>query len=215
MNPLPGNLTADVISVPLLGRSQIELLLVDSDGVPLALDTAALQFQIQRNSDDGTPLLSYAVGSSIQILLPTSAGNVLVTFAPADVVNFLTPLWLFTYILTVTDVPSGQVILSRTGYLACVNSSLNQSFTITSTMPQLLSTSFVNVRQLSGLSGGAGYLDGIATVSQPVGCIVNWIDSNGQQESWILETSTVATGVGFQRPLDYSVTNTKVWRSLN
>lgn len=71
---------------------------------------------------------------------------------------------------------------------------------------------FTNFRpDLLGVSGGAGYLDGLTTSILPVPFLVTLYIA-GELQDWLLETSTAATGESVQRPSDYNAaTNTKVW----
>jgi hypothetical protein len=110
-----------------------------------------------------------------------------------------------------------DIILSNTGRLLPSLEPLSATYASSGEPSGFLSIAVVNVRQLLGEDGGTGYLDGITTVGQTVGCIVEYIHpTTGQIMGWVLETSTQATIAGqYRRPLDYNAsTNTKVWRSL-
>jgi hypothetical protein len=76
-----------------------------------------------------------------------------------------------------------------------------------------LSTATINTRTLLGEAGGAGYLDGIATVGQATGCVVQmFISSSVPPQQWILLASTENDSLGAVcRPLDYSDSNRKAW----
>ena len=77
-----------------------------------------------------------------------------------------------------------------------------------------LSTTFKNTQILSGETGGSGYLDGIPTTVQPVGCMIEfYVDENTPPSTWVLRDSTAATVAGATcRPTDYNgSTNAKVW----
>ena len=109
----------------------------------------------------------------------------------------------------------GSEVLINSGKLVPVAFPSSFNYTPIPNMP-LLSTRFVNSLSLTDLEGGDGYLDGIVTLTQTVGCIIEFLDTNNQPQQWILEAGTTATTAGeYQRGLDYATTtNEKVWRRI-
>jgi hypothetical protein len=221
---IAGGTQAEVQTMPVAGRSVMQLTITDGSGNDIKLDPVAntISLSVYQNQDDPlasvSPLftVSLATTPGITIDSPSSSGSIEIEISAAQA-KLLFPQWLYTGILTVTDVISTQIIQTRTFFIEPVLTSLAQAFEITTPANTVaLYTNVLNTLVLQGPQGGVGYLDGITTATQPVGCIVQYNDpASGQPRQWILEVSTHATDAGHQRPLDYNgVTNTKVWRKI-
>lgn len=220
-----GNILTETVSLPLLGRSVMQFLLVDNSGTPVRVDPVGntITFAIYQNPDDMRAVppippiatVTLATVPGVTIDSPSTSGSIEVELSPAQAL-LLSQQWLYTFVITIVDVVSGQTILSRSGYLLPILSSIAQAYEITTTSSIVaLFTTSINTLVLAGPQGGAGYLDGLTTVTQAVNCVVQYNDGNGQPRQWILEISTAASDAGHQRPLDYNgVTNTKVWRKI-
>ncbi len=110
---------------------------------------------------------------------------------------------LHVHLIDIDDETS--VLLAQSFHLLPVEQFINATFT----MPAL-STRFENTVTLLGETGGSGYLDGVSTTNQPVGCVVKFV-VDGVQSEYILEVYTDQSGAGFVTPLDSS---TKIWRKI-
>lgn len=226
MNTTPGFVEADVQVLPLLGRSVLQLTIVDNSGNDIKLDPVSntVTMSVYQNPDDmiaSPPIAPLAVVSlvtnpGISIDLPETLGSIEVEFSAAQAKLF-SPQWLYTFVLIVTDTITGQVILSRSGNIQPVLESLSQAFEITTPSTTVaLYTTVLNTLSLSGVQGGAGFLDGITTTTQGVGCVVQFDDpTTGTPAQWILEVSQHVSDVTHQRGLDWNTaSNPKVWRKI-
>lgn len=212
----PGNLAPTILAFPLRGKAAFTLNVVDEDGAAFTLDPAyAYALSVHASPTTAAALMTLAVGSGLTLGSPYSAGGINVAFS-APQVALLSAQKLYSFLLTVTNV-SLDIILSNTGRLLPSLEPLSASYATGGSGTSTLSILYVNVQSLLGETGGSGYLDGIATVNQQVGCIVEYIDpTSGQLKGWILEAYAYAPAAGsFVRPTDYNaVTNIKTWRSL-
>lgn len=143
--------------------------------------------------------------------------NGIINFSASDTLLFpFADTGTAEYWMTVQAVTTiGNALVYGAGSFNVYNAplSLNPGTVLT---PSILPLNTVSVLALLGYATGENYLDGIPTINQPVGCIIEYVDpTSGQLMGWRLEASTQATVPGsYQRPLDYSSTNQKVWRSL-
>lgn len=208
-----GNLSPTVIELPLVGKVAISLILRDEDGAAFLLDvTQSHNFQISLNPN-GAALITRTEDDGITLLEPYANGEVYIVLT-AEEAALLSAQQLYSFLYVVRD-DENNVVLSNAGHvLPLLSPVANVHQAVGEGGPgALLSTVTVNQLDLSGLEGGAGYLDGVATVGQPVPCIVNFL-LNGQLNAWVLEAGD-ETGDGYVRPLDYNaVTNIKRWRQV-
>lgn len=213
-----GSTEITTLVVLLRGGAQIQLALLDDNGAVVDLTlAAALALDVYESDGAADPLFSSSLEDDITIADPATEGVALIDFPP-EKVALVNSQQLYTWQLTASDV-DGNVLYAASGKLIPTYQKSGTSFAVTgNAVGTVLSTRFVNTLSLLGEAGGAGYLDGLVTVAQPVPCVVQFIDTTtGAPQEWTLETSTDATDAGAKRrPLDYhAVTNTKVWRKTS
>lgn len=210
-----GNLAPNIVDFPLRGDTSFTLAVVNPDGTPFNLDpTNAYAFSVYKNADDAAPLVGpMAVGTGLTLLVPATAGKIKIAFSGPQAL-LMSAQQLYDFLLVVSN-NLGAAVLLVTGKLIPNLDPASASYSTGGVTSTLLSTTTLNTLNLLGLVGGVGYLDGIATLNQDVNCTVQFLGDGTNPVQWILETSTAATVAGVtQRPLDYSVSNTKVWRRI-
>ncbi len=201
--------TPDPIRVALLGRSAFRLTVADSDGSV---------FYVNVEHEVSVTVHKWP-GSAALFTLSLSAGSVLVEddgriyceMSPANAA-LLSTMRSFTVVAKVTDVDDLLVFVTSRTLLPT-----EQYIEETYPTSMNLSTRFKNTVQLAGVSGGAGFLDGIATLTRTLGCVVEFSPAGAQPQSWILETwASAAQNTApdaYQLPADFNAaTNPKVWR---
>ena len=212
-----GNLAPTVLELPMKGQPVMLVTVADSAGIPVNLDGRSVNFKIYTSPTESTHLVERTTVDGITKLLPYSLGQLQIELTSLQK-DSMSPQALYYFALTVTDDISSQIVATIAGHVLPVSVMGMAVAGVTGAATSPLSVSLVNVVVLQGEAGGVGYLDGIVTVSQPVGCVVQFVNPQnaGAQEQWILETSTAATDPGARRrPLDYNAsTNTKVWRRI-
>lgn len=200
------------IRIPLVGRASFVAEIVDDAGAPFDLtnDHKIIGYVLQRQSDALSSALITLTSDDGDIVALNDEGNIFIALSTADVA-LLSSQALYYLVVTVVDAVAPTTV-------ECVNSwlAICQHLTDSVSQPEfptvILSTSFLNTLQLAGESGGTGYLDGLATVAQPVGCYVTFTPTGEQPQEWELVASTSATVAGAtRRPLDYAADNQKVW----
>jgi len=199
----------------------------DGFDAPVDLSNVAyIMIAFQADPEATVPLIARAVSradpswSDLVSALGWVAGteqNGIIAFSAVDMnvfpfsSNGLAEYWMTVQAITT----AGNALVYGAGAFNVYNAplSLNPGTVL---MPGLLPLNTVTVLALLGYAGGQNYLDGIPTTNQPVNCIVEYVDpTSGQLQGWRLEASTHPTVAGaYQRPLDYSDTNQKVWRNL-
>jgi hypothetical protein len=210
MNALfnPGD--SNDMRVPLLGRCSIIFTVVDENGNPFVIVEGAndVQLDVYRFATDTLPLFTLTSGAGITVL---SENRLLIDFG-VNGAQF-SAFAMFTALLTVTNTVTSVVIFEKTYAILPVRTGITVTLDTTD-MAALLSLAFLNTRTLTGSVGGVGYLDGIATLTQPVGCVVQfYIDQNQPPQTWRLKAGTdAAVADAVVRPVDYNAgTNAKVW----
>lgn len=133
------------------------------------------------------------------------ADGIIVTDAPREIFFDLTddeaadlsPNRLYNLLVTLVDA-SDAVVHAIQFNLIPVNRYVQEDFPLTG-VAVLLSTRFINTLALLGEAGGAGYLDGVTTVGQPAGCVVQFTPVGLQPQQWTLIAGADATEAGAKR----------------
>ena len=121
----------------------------------------------------------------------------------------LNPSRVYHLYVNVLDIDTQGILSIDSFHLLPIEQFINAQLV----MP-ILSTRFVNSQQLAGAIGGPGYLDGLPTLTQPVGCQISFV-VDGVRNIYILEVWTDQGGEGFVEPSDFDPTsNPKIWRQI-
>lgn len=201
-----GNLDPNIVELPMLGRCATRATLsTDVLGRKVGI-------KIYRNEDDINPLIAKdTLGTEVVVL----TGDRTIFFELTDIEKaFLSPTRVYHLHIFVYSA-ANAVEHNQSYHLLPLLQFINVGDIIANAAMDL-STRYKNVRTLLGAAGGAGFLDGIVTVGQPVGAIVSFVvAATGTQEEHILETRTDQAGDGFTVPNDWNaVTNNKIWRKI-
>lgn len=213
-----GYLQNTTIEFPLRGQGAISFALVKEDGTPLVLDaTYNYSFGVFTHADDTVPLFALTGGSGLTLLTPFSAGIVYLS-PTGPQLALMNAQQAYIFQALVSDAMSAPILAQAGTLLPVLTPSAKSYLSVGGGNTGFLSNRTINVLALAGEAGGAGYLDGIITVGQPITppCIVEWIDTTtGRQTGWVLENSSDATVAGSKRrPLDYNSSIPRCWRSL-
>jgi hypothetical protein len=212
MSNISGLITIAPVEIPLLVRAAFHIALTDDSGDPVDLTGTTLLSYLLKNPDDS---LAEAVLTKVPVALsPATSGRALVTYDGADVA-LLSAQRAYLLVVKVTDTDSSAVVHVQCFNAVPMNVSPQQNFNVAEevTASAILSTRFVNVLDLDGITGGTGYLDGVATLTESTGVIVKFFVADEAQEWTLLVGTTASDGVTYQRPLDYAAsTNEKVWK---
>lgn len=199
------------VILALRGRLSLLVALLDEAGVARSVDSSLKIKATFRDDPDGTPFLTKESAAG-EIILTAEDGVILIDFADeaerAD--NFSSQrLAYLTVELLQEDDDTG---VSADSFLVIP---ANQAFVLTYPMSAFLSIKFINTLDLDGETGGAGYLDGLVTLGQAVGCVVQFKTDDNPPEQWRLDAGTEANVAGsVVRGLDYSNANQKYWRRI-
>lgn len=204
--PSPSAIVIDTIQIPVVGRPVVTISLASQVG-------EKIDFYILQNAGDAlTAALLHKDNDAIGGVTRESDTEVSLELSGAEA-GTLSPQTLYSVVVQVANAED-VVYTQGMGYLLPVVVLTASIFTTTTGSSAFLSTRSVNTRTLSGVAGGAGYLDGITTLGQARNCVVQFL-VDGDVQQWILEASTAATGPGRQRGLDYAAgTNEAVWRRI-
>jgi hypothetical protein len=205
--------TPEPVRVGLQGRSAFYFNCLLEDGSPFVLDAGYdVQFLLSKWAETAVIATLAISNGRVQITDPNN-GTVFVEL-DAGAIALLSAQRTFNILARVLD-QDNTVLYTNSATLLPANKYIAQSFP----MAALLSTRFMNTPTLAGVSGGVGHLNGLATLTQPVGCAVQFFYGGNPPEVWVLETWTSAaqnTASGaYQQPLDFnSSSNPKVWRKV-
>ena len=200
----------DPIRVGLLGRSAVSLPLVRADGEPFQISVEHTEIKLKISLHPDLAPIATLLRSTGDILVANGGQGILyVEFTPAAIA-LLNNYRLFHGLVEVYDIDETTLVFAGAYTLLPSNKYITEAYPVSA----LLSTRFMNTLGLLGDDGGAGYLDGIATVDQPVGCQISYV-LNGEEQKRILEVKTDQAGAGFTNPLDFNAgSNNKVWRAF-
>lgn len=208
-----GNITPSVVEFPLVGRPGVILQLLNSSRVPVNITNAVtIVADIFRNIGD-VALISKA-SASAQILVLEGYGYIYIPLDSTDVAK-LSPQWLYDIIVKLLNSDDNTIIEQVNAFkLLPVNTP--QLWTKPTEIFMALSTIFINTLSLLGETGGTGYLNGVATVNQTIGCVVQFRIAGEQPQQWQLMSGTNAAEPGeICRPIDYNATtNAKYWQKI-
>lgn len=216
---ITGNITPSVIEFPLFGRPAIIAVLKDSTGTAIELDDDFyIVASIFRNSDDDTPVLSKTTEDGGVLVLET-LGYIYIPFAALDIVDvdgnvILSSQWVYDLRVSIFNVSDDSIQHVNVFSLLPVNNP--QLWSLPTVVNMSLSIKFVNTPSIVDYVGGSGYLDGLATINQTVGCWITFTRAGAQPEEWELivwTDSSMNTSSGiYQQPTDFNAsTNAKVW----
>lgn len=198
---MPTNtITVSAVRLPLVGRVGA-LVTLEQD----IIGDLTIQLAINKQATDAVPLIAKTSDDG-GVLATDSFGQIFFELTNEEKALLNTQRIYHLRVDLLND--ALDVVFSQAFYLHPTVAAFSELYT----MSALLSTRFVNTPNLLGEVGGAGYLDGVVTLAQPVGCIVRFKPSGGPPEEWKLTAGTEATEAGVtRRPLDYSVENQKYW----
>ncbi len=196
-----GNLDPVVVEVLVRGPGDIRCTL--SRVVTSSDIIKAYILQNQDNDLDDAIISKSSVAGEIQVLEGDSEIYIRLNDVDRAKLSSSRVYHLHIHLIDFDDQTS--ILLAQSFHLLPVDQFINATFT----MPAL-STRFENTVTLLGETGGSGYLDGVSTTNQPVGCVVKFVVA-GVQSEYILETLTDQSGEGFVAPLD---SETKIWRKI-
>lgn len=201
------------LRLPLIARTSFVAEIVDESGAPFDLtnDHKVHAYILRNQTDALASALVSLTSEDGEIVVLNDPGHVFVALSSNEAA-LLSPQAMFYLVITVVDAVTPTTIeCVNAWHVICQYLADSVSQPVFPTV--ILSTSFLNTLQLAGEAGGDGYLDGLATLAQPVGCYVTFTPSGEQPQEWELVASTAATVAGStRRPLGYAAgTNEKVW----
>lgn len=210
-----GILDSQTIRLPLKGRAAMVLQLQDINGDPVDLTEVTLAaYVLDDASEDIADALIGLTGTSGLSILNADTAQVLVDCSAE--VSLLSAQRLYWFFIRVTDTASGQVTYEAGYPLLCLNDYINSLTPVILAGGIVYSTLYVNTPALAGPVGGSGYLDGVDTTGQPLGCVVTFSPAGGPPQEWQLVAFTSQSGNGYLKPLNFDgVTNNKIWQRLS
>lgn len=210
-----GLISPRTVTLSLFGRGFFTAGFVGSNGEAYPLTGGVATVGIYASPSAVTPLVELTTSGG-QVTALNTAGQIAVRLTDVQAATLSAGRLYHLQIFLSVDGTLALATALNTFDLIPINQAIN--WNIAGEITMALSTSFLNTQILLGQVGGVGYLNGISTIVQPVGCMIQfYLDPSQPPQQWVLRAGTdAAVTDAVVRPLDYHVsTNAKVWLRIS